>query len=160
MAQLSQSRGKKVFVAGESLGTGIACHLAGKYPEQISSILLVTPFPELADIGRHHFPLIPIGLLLRDRYDNKSNLATYAGPVAFVIAARDEIVPSSLGQRLHDEYTGPKKLFTQPLSGHNDLDYSPENKIWREVAEFMLRSKPHPAAPPMNRRLTVKKLNQ
>ena len=134
---LAQSQTNGFFLAGESLGTGLACHVACKYPEQILGVLLITPFTELADVGHHHFPFLPIRILLRDRYDSMSKLAGYTGPVAFVVAAQDQIVPASLGVRLHDGFQGPKKLFIQPGSGHNDMDYSAENSIWRQAAEFL-----------------------
>lgn len=137
LAQLRAERKGRIFVAGESIGTGVACGLAARHPEDIAGLFLVTPFTRLVEVGRTHYPLLPVGLFLRDRYENAAHLRGYRGPVAFLVAGRDEVIPARLGLALHEGYAGPKRLWVQPEQGHNTLDYSPRNAWWREVAEFM-----------------------
>lgn len=135
---LLRKAGLRVFLIGESLGGGVACYLAGKHPGEIAGLFLVTPFTSLVDVGRHHYPILPVGLLLRERYDNSRALKEYRGPVAFLVAGRDEVIPARLGLRLHDEYQGPRKLIVQQDRTHNTLIYQPRAPWWREVAEFLL----------------------
>ncbi len=138
LAQLRAERaGGRIFVAGESLGTGVACGLAARHPEDIAGLFLVTPFTRLVEVGRSHYPHLPVGLFLRDRYENAAHLRSYGGPVAFLVAGRDEVIPTHLGLALHEGYAGPKRLWVQPDRGHNTLDYSPRSAWWREVAEFL-----------------------
>jgi len=54
-----------------------------------------------------------------------------------VVAGRDEVIPTHLGRKLHDEYAGPKRLWLQPEAGHNTMDYIPGAPWWREVTEFL-----------------------
>ncbi len=128
----------RVFLLGESLGSGVATYLAGTYPDEIAGLFLITPFTSLVDVGRHHYPIFPVRLLLRERYDNVKALEHYGGPVAFLLAGRDEVIPTPLGLRLHEAYEGPKKLIVQEDRTHNTLMYQPHAAWWREVTEFLL----------------------
>lgn len=132
----------RIFLVGESLGTGIAAHLASTYPDQIDGLLLITPFTSFVDVGRKHYPIFPVGLLLRERYNNLEALQGYNGPVAFLIAGADEIIPPSLGRRLYESYDGPKRLWVQEGRGHNSLNYHPKASWWGEVIQFLKNHDP------------------
>jgi len=127
----------RILLVGESLGTGIATHLANRFPDRIDGLLLITPFTSFVDVGRKHYPIFPVGLLLRERYNNRKALQGYHGPVAFLIAGADEIIPPALGRRLYEAYEGPKRLWVQEGRGHNTLDYHPRASWWSEVTEFL-----------------------
>ena len=51
---------------GESLGTAVAVGLAVEHPP--AALVLRSPFTSMGDLGRHHYPFLPVGLLLRDRF--------------------------------------------------------------------------------------------
>lgn len=134
-----------LFLVGESLGSGVATCLAGRFPDRIAGVFLVTPFTTLADIAAHHYPFLPVRWLLRERYDAVADLARYAGPVAVLLAGRDEVIPARLGQRLFDGYAGPKRLWVQEAATHNTLDYDRHAEWWHEVAGFFIASqRTHP----------------
>ncbi len=136
--QLRQTyTGRPLFVGGESLGTGVAAYLAGQYPNDVAGVLLITPFTSLVDVARSHYPIFPISLLMRDRYPSRKHLRSYSGPVAFIVAEHDEVVPARLGRQLYEEYHGPKRLWTQDGRDHNTLDYSPLSHWWVEARDFL-----------------------
>jgi uncharacterized protein len=137
----------RVYLVGESLGSGVASHLAGRHPEHVSGVLLLTPFTSLADVAAHHYPRFLVALLLRERYDNVSSLQHYGGPVAILVAENDEVVPAELGRRLYEGYRGPKKLWIQSGRTHNTLSYEPGAPWWQELAEF-LQQHSHPTNGP------------
>ncbi len=139
LAQLNDQH-PRVVIVGESLGTGVATHLAGKRPEQVDALLLISPFPSLVDVGRSHFPWLPVSWLLRDRYDSQGPLSGYPGPVAVVIAESDEVIPPRLSQRLFDDYQGTKRRWVQPGRGHNTMDLSRQAPWWGEVTGFWRES--------------------
>jgi pimeloyl-ACP methyl ester carboxylesterase len=124
-----------VFVVGESLGTGVATYLAGKYRERVRGVFLVAPYNNMSAVAQSHLPLFPVKMMLRDTYPSSLWLAHYHGPVAVLLAGRDEVVPTELGRALFDGYQGPKKLWIEPEAGHNDV-HRPAGKTWREVVEF------------------------
>jgi hypothetical protein len=127
----------RLYLVGESLGTGVATHLADRFSQHIDGLLLITPFTSLVDVGRKHYPIFPIGMLLRDRFDNLEPLEGYAGPVAFLIAGADEVVSASLGHNLYQAYSGPKHVWVQEGRGHNTLNYHPRASWWQEVVTFL-----------------------
>ena len=128
-----------VYLIGESLGSGVASHLAANFPSEVRGLLLVTPFSSLTDVAAHHYRLLPVRTLLRERYDSMAALPGYRGPVAFLLAGDDEVVPVALGQRLHDAYAGPKWLRIIPGAGHNTLPLHPGADWWRQVFDFLLQ---------------------
>lgn len=78
-------------VAGRSLGSGVAMFLAATgAPERL---VLITPYASLAGVAQAAYPLFPVSLLLRDRYDSISRADRIAAPTLLLIAARDEIIP-------------------------------------------------------------------
>ena len=83
-------------------------------------------------------PFLPVQRILRERYDAAEDLKGYAGPVAVLLAGRDEIIPVKFGQRLFDGYPGPKRLWVQEDRGHNSLDYDPQAGWWREMTGFLI----------------------
>lgn len=131
--------GLPVIVLGESIGTGVASATAAAYPDRIAGLLLFTPFDSLANVARHHYPLLPVRWFLRDPYPSEAWLRDYRGPVTFILAAEDTIVPARLGQRLHDGYAGPKKLILAGSADHNDLLDALSPTDWREALGFLLR---------------------
>lgn len=137
LAALLADDSRPVFITGESLGSGIASYLASAFPDQVAGLLLVTPFTSLVDVAAHHYPFLPVRTLLRERYDSQQALASYRGPVAFLLAGRDEIVPTTLGQQLYDSYNGPKWLQIEEHAGHNSLPFDPGTPWWAEVSSFL-----------------------
>ncbi len=126
-----------VYLTGESLGAGVACHLAGRFPNAIDGLLLITPFPNLASVGRHHYPYLPVNLLLRDRFNNKRSLEAYNARIAFVVAEQDQVIPPNLGVELHDSYDGPKQMWRLSQSGHNTISYHHSAQWWTEAVKFL-----------------------
>ncbi len=127
---------RPLYLVGESLGSGVAAYLAGKLRDQIAGVLMVTPFTNLPAVASQHYGFLPVNALMQERYDSQDALLAYHGPVAFLIAGNDEIVPATLGRQLYDSYGGPKWLREQAGAGHNTLDYDPTAGWWREVASF------------------------
>ncbi len=128
-----------LYLVGESLGSGVAAWLASTFPAHVAGLLLVTPFTNLPDVASHHYALLPVRALLNEHYDSQKALGGYAGPVAFLIAGSDEIIPPTLGRKLHDSYRGPKWLREQAGAGHNTLDLEPSALWWPEAVAFLLR---------------------
>ena len=131
---------RPVFITGDSLGRGVASFLASTFPNEVAGLLLVTPFSSLADVAAHHYPFLPVRILLSERYESREALSHYGGPVAFLLAGRDEVVTSELGQRLYDSYSGPKWLHVEAHAGHNTLPYNPGAPWWGKVSSFLISS--------------------
>ncbi len=130
-----------VHLIGESLGCGVAAHLAGAHPAEVAGVLLFTPYNNLTSLAQHHMPVFPVRWMLRDRYPADAWLKHYRGPVAILLAGNDEVVPDKFGRRLHDGYQGPKKLSEAPNAGHNDVHSQPP-EWWKEIVAFWQSAPP------------------
>ena len=124
-----------IYLVGESLGTGVACFLAGQEPEKISGLMLLSPYHRLADVAQTHYPWLPARWLMRDDFWSEQYLRPYRGRVGIMIDGRDEVVPAAFGRKLYDGYAGPKKLWEYPSGHHIQLGESPET-FWQAVAGF------------------------
>lgn len=136
-----------VIIVGESLGSGVAAATARSHPDRVAGLLLLTPFDSLVNVAGHHYPVLPVRWLLRDRYPSAEWLRSYRGPVAVIVAGRDTVVPPHFGRTLHDGYQGPKLLITADDAGHNDVLYLLPESAWRQALSFLLASSgPRPGA--------------
>jgi pimeloyl-ACP methyl ester carboxylesterase len=124
-----------VYLVGESLGSGVAAYLAGDHPDKVAGILLLSPFNRLAAVAQNHYPLLPVGLLLRDRFPSDQYLRHYHGKVGIVVDGKDTVVPEKFGRRLYNSYDGPKELWEYPEGGHCQI-MEPQVDFWKEVVGF------------------------
>jgi pimeloyl-ACP methyl ester carboxylesterase len=127
-----------VIIVGESLGSAVAAATAGSHPDRVAGLLLLTPFDSLTNVAAHHYPVLPVRWLLRDRYPSAQWLDGYRGPVAIIAAGRDTVVPPRFGRQLHDGYRGPKLLITAENADHNDLLYLLPESAWAQAFSFLL----------------------
>ena len=124
--------GQQTILLGESLGTGVACAAASLRAGSVRGLILLTPFDSLIAVAAKHYPLVPVGLILRDRYQSSRALQTFNGPLAIIMAEKDDIIPEASTIRLFEAYSGPKKLWRIPSSGHN--------QVLQQIADSELRS--------------------
>lgn len=127
--------GKPRYIVAESLGAGVATHLAKAHAPEIAGMALFVPYHSLAWVAQRTMPLLPAGLLLRDRFIPAEDLKSYQGPIKVVVAENDEVIPAEAGRRLYESYDGPKDLKVFSQARHNEVaEQSPE--WWREVFAF------------------------
>jgi hypothetical protein len=128
--------GAPVFLLGESLGSGVAVQVAAVDPASVSGLLLVTPFARMTEVAAKHYPIFPMGLLLRDRWDSLEAIRRYPGRVAVLVAGRDEVVGRRQGLRLAGACPGPLRVLEVSLAGHNELPLQP-GPPWSELLSFL-----------------------
>jgi pimeloyl-ACP methyl ester carboxylesterase len=135
--ELRSADKRPIFLLGESLGSATACAMAAEQPDAISGLLLVVPFARVADIAKRAMPFIPVGLILRDRYDNMESLKNYHGPVAVVVAENDEVVSAEQGRLLHSHYAGQKLLIEMAHTSHNTFEVEPSTPWVKQADAFL-----------------------
>ena len=126
---------KPIYLLGESLGSGVAAYLAGTYSNRVAGVVLLSPFNRLTSVAQNHYPILPVWLLLVDRFPSEDYLRQYHGPVGITMDGRDKIVPEKFSLRLYNSYSGPKKLWEFPNGGHCQIAEL-HSQFWKEVIEF------------------------
>jgi uncharacterized protein len=108
----------RVIYLGESLGCGVVAALAVRHPP--AGVVLRSPFTELADVGAHHYPWLPVRMLLRDTFPVVEHLRADPAPVTVVYGASDSVVPAELSARV--ARSAPTLVEEVVLTGadHND----------------------------------------
>jgi pimeloyl-ACP methyl ester carboxylesterase len=103
---------------GESLGCGVVANLAALHPP--GGLFLRSPFVDLAAAGRHNYPYLPVGLLLRDRFPVARTLAAVRVPTVVAYGTADSIVPPAQSQRVADAAAGIVDVVVIDGADHND----------------------------------------
>ncbi len=111
----------RIVAWGESLGTGLAVRLAAERPAALGAVVLESPYTSMLDLARLHYPILPSGLLLRDRFDSLSRMPEVRVPVLILVGGRDRLVPAGMGRRLAAAATAPVQLWEAPEADHNEI---------------------------------------
>jgi alpha-beta hydrolase superfamily lysophospholipase len=87
--------GTPLYLLGESLGAGVASAVARDRGQAVAGVALITPWDSLPDLAQATYPLLPARFMMKSRFDNVANLASYPGPKAVAMALDDQIIPSA-----------------------------------------------------------------
>jgi fermentation-respiration switch protein FrsA (DUF1100 family) len=110
----------QLVLYGESLGSGVAVHIAAQHP--VGAVILESPFTSIAAVAQYHYPYVPAAMLIRDRYDSLSRVGQVKAPMLFLGGGRDAIVPPRFSQALYEAAPEPKENWLAPDAGHVNLD--------------------------------------
>lgn len=123
----------RIVVFGRSLGSGVAVQLAAARP--LAGAILVSPYDSMVRIAQHHYPILPVSLLLRHRFDSIAHAPGLELPLLCLAAEHDHVVPSVHASRLVQAWKGPKRFSVLPGTSHNSISGHPD--YWREVGAFL-----------------------
>ena len=115
-----RSRHPDVDVIGRSLGSAVATRLAATQP--VRRLVLVTPFDSIVALAGRLFPVLPVRLLLADRFETVQDAPRVAVPTLVITAGLDEVVPGDHTRRLLAAFRpGVVQELAFPDAGHNDV---------------------------------------
>jgi fermentation-respiration switch protein FrsA (DUF1100 family) len=136
LASRSDVDPERVVYFGESLGAAVAVALAVEQPP--AALVLRSPFTSLVDVGRVHYPWLPVGFLLRDRYPSIERIRDVECPLLVIAGEKDFIVPATLSRRLFEAAGWPAKRFVSiPGAGHNDPRLAAGGVMIEEIVGFL-----------------------
>jgi pimeloyl-ACP methyl ester carboxylesterase len=125
----------RLVLFGESLGAAVALRLATERPP--AALVLRSPFASLAEVGQRHYPLVPVSLLLRDRYESAAVAGRLTAPLLVVAGGRDGIVPAAHSRRLFAAAPEPKRLVILDGVDHNDYELLAGRRLLAELRAFL-----------------------
>lgn len=129
----------RIVLFGESLGGGVAAQLAAT--NRPAALVLASTFTSVPDMGADLYPLLPIRLLARIRYDTLARLPQIACPLLVIHSRNDDIIPYTHGHRLF-EAAGQPKQFLETEGGHNE-GFVFERDAWiRRLDQFLQQALP------------------
>ena len=120
LAYLTEQRGileKDVIIFGRSLGGAVATWLAAH--SQAKALVVESSFSSIPELGKDHYPLLPIRMISSYQYDSKVHIQGVQTPVLIIHSPNDEVIPFSHGEKLFENAPGPKKML-KIRGRHND----------------------------------------
>jgi uncharacterized protein len=123
----------RIVLVGRSLGSAVATHVAAE--RRVAGAILVSPFDSMVEVGRRHYPWLPVGLLLRHPFDARSRAPAVTVPMLAIVGERDGIIPPAHSRRFFDAWGGPRRWVAIAGADHNDLGTFPEFRA--AVAAFL-----------------------
>lgn len=132
LANRKQIGEEEIILMGRSLGGAVAVDLAAN--DGAKGLVLASTFTSMPAVAKNLLPVMPVSLLMRQRFDSISKIANYHGPLLQSHGDSDELIPFEQGKRLFSAAPGPKRFVTIPNAGHND----PQSEEYRQALDLFL----------------------
>jgi len=110
---------RNIHLYGSSLGAGVAAQLASR--REIGSLILEAPFYSMVDMIKLRMPIYGFRSMVKDKYESFKALKTVDVPLLWLHGTADRVIPIAEGQRLYDEYDGPKSQFIIEGGNHQNV---------------------------------------
>lgn len=126
-----------VCVIGRSLGTHMAAHIAAN--RAVKKLIMVTPFDNMLNMAKHRYPLFPVTIILRHRFDTLAEAPYVSARTLFLLADADNIVPLQRSKNLiaHWPEQAVDTVLRLPDTDHNSIIDSP--MYWPAITGFLAR---------------------
>ena len=121
---------RRIVLYGESLGGAVATRLAAEMCDDDTppgGLILRSTFSTLADAARHLFPVLPVNMLLHERYASLERIGHVTCPILMLHGLHDSVVPNELGRKLMSAAPErsadgtPLRFVDLPNADHNDV---------------------------------------
>ncbi len=94
---------ERIILYGESLGGAVATRLAAELcaaGTPPAGLVLRSTFSAIVDVAQHHYPLLPVKMLMQERYASVEQIPHITCPILVFHGPHDTIVPYALGRKL------------------------------------------------------------
>jgi pimeloyl-ACP methyl ester carboxylesterase len=110
-----------VLIYGHSLGAAIAIELATHHPEALG-LVVESGFTSIEDMAAldERYAILPVSLMLDQRFDSIRKVGRLALPVLFVHGTADKVVPFEMGRALYEATPAAAGFVAVPGAGHDD----------------------------------------
>jgi len=114
---------ENIIIYGESLGTGVTTEIAQN--RNFAGIILESPFTSMVAAGKSKYPIFPIRLLLKDKYESDKKIKNIKSPVLIMHGEQDSIVPFWMGEKMFQLANEPKYSYFSKYDDHM-MDFNNE----------------------------------
>jgi uncharacterized protein len=109
---------ERLIYFGDSLGGGVVSELAVGHPP--AGLVLRSPFTSLADTAAVHYPFLPVGKLLKDRYPVVEHVRRIRVPTVVIFGTADSVVPADQSRAVAEAAAGQVTVVYTRDPYHND----------------------------------------
>lgn len=119
---LKQQSFKEIVIIGESVGAGPASYHTTLPENNISKLILITPYNNMASVAAYHYPWYPMKMLVRNNFIPDVWLKNTSIPITLILAENDEVVGFEQGKKLSDIISADNKnMYVVKGAGHNSI---------------------------------------
>ncbi len=72
----------------------------------------------MTDAAKAFYPYIPVGLLLKDKFNNEEKIRNINAPVLIMHGEADQIVPFNMGKKMYEIANEPKYSYFTKHDNH------------------------------------------
>ena len=135
----------RIIITGTSLGGAVAVYLTARQceaNEAPAGLATLCTFSSMVDTAGYHYPWLPVGAILVDRFPSEDRISSVTCPVLMLHGDQDTVVPQRLGEKLFRAAPGrsksgqEKRWMNLPDAGHNDVIAIGGREILNELAAF------------------------
>ena len=123
---------ENIIIYGESLGTGVATEIAQN--RNFAGIILESPFTSMIAAGKSKYPIFPIKLLLKDKYESDKKIKNIISPILVMHGEADKIVPFWMGEKIFQLANEPKYSYFSKYDDHM-MDFN--NDLINSIKSFI-----------------------
>jgi fermentation-respiration switch protein FrsA (DUF1100 family) len=127
----------RILAGGWSLGGAVAIDLARRRP--VAGLIVFCTFTSGVDMGRRLLPFLPVSLLLRHRFDNRSKIRDVGCPIMIGHGRLDSVIPFSMAEQLAAAARAPVTTLWIPQADHNDFFDVAGRRVDDAISEFVSR---------------------
>ena len=125
---------KDVILMGSSLGGGVATHLAAT--KGCKALVLQKTFSSLPDVAASKYPMFPIRLLMRNRFNSAKAIQDYDGPLFMAQGNQDGLIPIRFGKKLYANKPANDLNRFVELDGFGHNDGFPQG-YWKQLDDWL-----------------------
>ncbi|UCE85499.1 MAG: alpha/beta hydrolase [Deltaproteobacteria bacterium] len=143
LAHLVDARGfdeRRIVAFGRSIGGAVAVDLA--QGRALAGLVLESTFSSIGDVAASIFGGLPLGALVRGRFDSAAKIGRVRCPLLFLHGDRDRVIPIELGRRLFEIAPDPKVFEVLAGAGHNDTVLVGGRPYLERIRRFLDRVAP------------------
>ena len=107
---------ENIIIYGESLGTGVATEIAQN--KNFAGVILESPFTSMLAAAKSKYPIFPIKLLLKDKYESNKKIKNIKSPILIMHGEVDKIVPFWMGKKMFELANEPKYSYFSKYDDH------------------------------------------
>lgn len=129
-----------ISVMGRSLGSGVATYLASV--KHIEKLVLITPYDSIQSVAQMRFPIHPMSLLLKDKYNSAIKAKDVKAETMILIAEHDETIKLERTHGLIEAFAKSHAAKISPIisktiknAGHNSILES--ERYYRLLRDFL-----------------------
>lgn len=131
----------RIVLFGRSLGGGPTAQLATEVKP--GAIILESTFASIAQVAKRTFPILPMKLLLRTKFESIKKVSSFSAPLLVAHSPEDDVIPYENGKLLFEAAKEPKTFF-EMRGSHNEGFWMMEDEYRGQLDAFLKNAMPVP----------------